>query len=144
MSLLVSRLLKNIKMPVWYLFKIVTIGDSHTAGYPGYDPSLGGNPESSYQYWMEESLKKTTQRKDIEIVNLGRPSEFSNTIVNRLIDYIQNSQTAIDIVIFNGGANDVTEDIATVQPVLQNITLIIDEIIIHNIILILSSIFPMI
>ena len=125
-----------------YLFKILTIGDSHTAGYPGYDPTLGGNPESSYQHWMEKSLKQSAEFTEIEIVNLGQPGEFSNSIVNRLIDYVQNSQTTINIVIFNGGTNDLNEDPATIPPVIQNITKGIEEVRKHDIPIILTSIFP--
>ena len=35
---------------------ILCIGDSHTAGFPDYDPFMGGDPESSYQFWLTSEL----------------------------------------------------------------------------------------
>ena len=48
--------------------KILCIGDSHTAGFPGFDPMMGGNPESSYQFWLKKGLLKIRPDIDFNIL----------------------------------------------------------------------------
>ena len=83
---------------------ILCIGNSHTAGFPLYDPSYGGNPKSSYEYWLEMELKENFQKLNFDIENQGICGEMATDIFRRL--------TAIDnlkrynFILYWGGAND--------------------------------------
>ena len=87
---------------------ILCIGDSHTAGFPLYDPSYGGNPESSYEYWLEKDLKNNFPKLYFKIDNQGICGEMTTDIFRRL--------TAIDslerynFILYWGGANDLGLD----------------------------------
>jgi lysophospholipase L1-like esterase len=85
-------------------FKILCIGNSHTAGFPDYDPMMGGNPESSYQHWLKNGLLQINPGKDFSIINEGICGDTSRGIVLRLIDALGSMQP--DLVIFAGGTND--------------------------------------
>ncbi|MHA1444654.1 MAG: SGNH/GDSL hydrolase family protein [Candidatus Hodarchaeales archaeon] len=83
---------------------ILCIGNSHTAGFPLYDPSYGGNPKSSYEYWLEKELKENFTKLNFDIENQGICGEMATDIFRRL--------TAIDVlekynfILYWGGAND--------------------------------------
>ena len=84
--------------------QILCAGDSHTAGFPDYDPLMGGDPESSYQFWLKKGLLKIKPEKDYNIINQGICGDTSRGIVLRLLDTLKTVQC--DLVILAGGTND--------------------------------------
>jgi len=84
--------------------RILCIGDSHTAGFPDYDPLMGGDPESSYQFWLKKGLIKIEPEKDYDIINQGICGDTSQGIVLRLLHTLETTQ--YDLVILAGGTND--------------------------------------
>ena len=87
------------------MIQILCIGNSHTAGYPFYDPVGGGNPESCYQFWLVKELnKKGSPISFDKLINRGICGDTSSGIVRRL-EY-ELTQDYYQIVILNGGAND--------------------------------------
>jgi lysophospholipase L1-like esterase len=85
-------------------FTILCIGDSHTAGFPDFDPLMGGNPESSYQFWLHAGLKIKQPEIDFRLINQGLCGDTSQGIVRRLLSTL--STTRCDLVILAGGTND--------------------------------------
>jgi len=85
-------------------FKILCIGDSHTAGFPSYDPMMGGNPESSYQFWLKKGLLKTRPDINYNFINEGVCGDTSRGIVYRLTQALKS--THYDLAILAGGTND--------------------------------------
>jgi len=83
---------------------ILCIGDSHTAGFPDFDPFMGGDPESSYQYWLNLELSKTQPTADYLFINEGACGDTSGGIVHRLQQALKTS--GYDLVILAGGTND--------------------------------------
>jgi len=84
--------------------RILCIGDSHTAGFPDYDPLMGGDPESSYQFWLKKGLIKSKPEKEYHIINEGTCGDTSRGIVLRLLHALE--ITHYDLVILAGGTND--------------------------------------
>lgn len=84
---------------------ILCIGDSHTAGFPLYDPFYGGNQESSYEYWLKKLLQKKHPEMEFNIENFGICGQISFDILQRLKKF--NDLTQFNIVLFWGGANDI-------------------------------------
>jgi lysophospholipase L1-like esterase len=85
-------------------YTILCIGDSHTAGFPAYDPFSGGDPESSYQFWLRQEL--TNMHPDIllTLVNEGMCGDTARGIVMRLQQALKTASPAL--VILAGGTND--------------------------------------
>ena len=83
---------------------ILCCGNSHTAGFPGYDPLMGGDPHSSYQFWLEKELRVIQPEKEFRIVNQGMCGDTSQGIVWRLFQELE--ATHYDLVILAGGTND--------------------------------------
>jgi lysophospholipase L1-like esterase len=86
------------------MMEILCIGNSHTAGFPDFDPMRGGNPESSYQHWLKKGLLQIHPGKDFSIMNEGICGDTSRGIVLRLIDTLQTMRP--DLIILAGGTND--------------------------------------
>lgn len=84
---------------------ILCIGDSHTAGFPLYDPLYGGNRESSYEYWLKEKLLDNFPEMDFKLENSGICGQLSFDILQRLKKFTDLAK--YDIVLFWGGANDI-------------------------------------
>jgi len=84
--------------------RILCIGDSHTAGFPSYDPMMGGNPESSYQFWLKKGLLETQPASKYDFINEGVCGDTSRGIVFRLTQALET--TRYDLVILAGGTND--------------------------------------
>ena len=90
------------------LLSILTIGDSHTSGYPAFDPSYGGEEKSSYQYWLQLSLETYLPNEEIIIINKGIPGDTLDNIITRMNSILKNNaENQFDYVILNGGANDI-------------------------------------
>ncbi|MHA1978122.1 MAG: SGNH/GDSL hydrolase family protein [Candidatus Hodarchaeales archaeon] len=84
--------------------KILCIGNSHTAGFPQFDPHFGGLPESTYEFWLEVALLKEFPQFSIELDNEGICGEFATDIFRRLLAISNLNQYFC--VLFWGGAND--------------------------------------
>jgi lysophospholipase L1-like esterase len=88
---------------------IAAIGDSITAGNPGYDPDpgmrtslgLGNNPESQWEYWAQR------EHPDLQIRNCGVRGQSTNEIAQRFEQCTQGA----DGVVIQGGINDLREGI---------------------------------
>jgi lysophospholipase L1-like esterase len=86
---------------------VAALGDSITAGAPGYDPDplarrrfgLGDDPHSQYEYWAQNRYP------DLEIRNCGVFGERTDEIVQRLQD------CALDAhgIVIQGGINDLAQ-----------------------------------
>jgi lysophospholipase L1-like esterase len=83
---------------------VLCIGDSHTAGFPYYDPMMGGNPESSYQFWLKQELLRIHPDADYQLINEGMCGDTARGIVIRLQHALKTS--AFNLVILSGGTND--------------------------------------
>jgi len=83
--------------------KVATVGDSISAGNPGWDPNPalrereGDNPQSQYQYWA--ALKDTR----LEFRNYGVGGETVSEIAARLDDSVGGA----DVLVVQGGINDI-------------------------------------
>lgn len=85
-------------------YTILCIGDSHTAGFPGYDPLMGGTPESSYQFWLGEGLLREQPGHELHLINEGLCGDTSRGIVTRFLRTL--TSLHCDLVILAGGTND--------------------------------------
>ncbi len=83
---------------------VLCIGDSHTAGFPCYDPMMGGNPESSYQFWLKQELLRIHPDADCQLINEGMCGDTARGIVIRLQHALKTS--SFNLVILAGGTND--------------------------------------
>jgi len=85
--------------------KIVALGDSTTAGTPGFrspleaPPDGEGNAESQYGYWLGQ------RHPDWRILNRGVNGERSDQIRSRFARDV--AQAAPDLVVIVAGVNDV-------------------------------------
>jgi lysophospholipase L1-like esterase len=86
-------------------FTILCIGNSHTAGYPDHDPFMGGDPASSYQFWLNKGLVKEWPEGDFKLINEGVCGDTSRGITTRLIRALQTM--TCNLVILAGGTNDI-------------------------------------
>ncbi|MFX1516118.1 MAG: SGNH/GDSL hydrolase family protein [Promethearchaeota archaeon] len=84
---------------------ILCIGDSHTAGFPLFDPVYGGDPKSSYEYWFNLHLSNHFSNTEFDIHNKGRCGQVSSEILHRLKNTLSNFN--YDLIVFWAGANDI-------------------------------------
>lgn len=82
-------------------YLVAALGDSITAGTPGYDPgALGGeargDERSSYGYWAERA------EPELDVRNCGVPGERTDEIAARLEDCAEGAEA----LIVQGGTND--------------------------------------
>ena len=92
---------------------IASLGDSITAGSPGYDPDpaqrqalgFGDDPKSQYEYWAERA------EPTLRFRNCGVFGERTDEIAKRLDD----CATGADALIVQGGINDIAQGYPTVQ-----------------------------
>jgi lysophospholipase L1-like esterase len=83
---------------------VAALGDSITAGNPGYDPNfelrkslgLGHNPRSQWEYWARR------EHPGLEFRNCGGRGERTDEIARRFADCV----TGADAVVIQGGTND--------------------------------------
>jgi len=86
---------------------VAALGDSITAGSPGYDPSHGNakllgfaeNPQSQWEYWAEQKDPRLSFR------NCGVFGERTDQIATRLLA----CQTGADVLVVQGGINDIAQ-----------------------------------
>ena len=86
---------------------VAALGDSITAGSPGYDPShdrakllgFGDDPQSQWEYWAA--------RKDprLRFRNCGVYGERTDQIAARLVS----CQTGADVLVLEGGIDDIVQ-----------------------------------
>lgn len=86
-------------------FRVLCIGDSHTAGFPLFDPMLGGNQKSSYEFWLEKFLTQTFPATVFHLENHGICGQTSAEVFFRFKSHISLSKP-YDLGIFWAGAND--------------------------------------
>jgi lysophospholipase L1-like esterase len=85
--------------------KIVAMGDSTTAGTPGFmspveaPPTGGGNPESQYCYWMMKAHPTWT------VLNRGVNGQRSDQILSRFERDVVKEKPAVVVVL--AGVNDI-------------------------------------
>ncbi len=89
------------------IYRVLCIGDSHTAGFPLFDPVYGGNPRSSYQYWLQKNCELLVPEFSLVLSNQGICGQTSHEIVTRLRRELDHSQTEYNMVILWAGANDI-------------------------------------
>lgn len=85
--------------------RILCIGDSHTAGFPLFDPLYGGDSQSSYEYWFNLFLSNQFSEVSFDIHNKGSCGQVSSEVFRRLNTTL--SKIKYDLVIFWAGANDI-------------------------------------
>jgi lysophospholipase L1-like esterase len=117
---------------------ILCIGDSHTAGFPDFDPFMGGDPESSYQYWLNRELRKYQPAADYLFINEGACGDTSGGIVRRLQQALKTS--GYDLVIIAGGTNDL--GLTNGDQVFYNLKQGYEACVLHNIPVIAPAIPP--
>ncbi|HST26071.1 MAG TPA: SGNH/GDSL hydrolase family protein [Gaiellaceae bacterium] len=86
---------------------VAALGDSITAGSPGYDPSHGDakllgfaeNPKSQWEYWAALENPRLVFR------NCGVFGERTDQIAERLVA----CQTGADVLVVQGGINDIAQ-----------------------------------
>jgi lysophospholipase L1-like esterase len=89
---------------------VVALGDSITAGNPGFDPDpaqrralgFGDDERSQYEYWAERANRR------LEILNCGVFGERTDEIAARLGGCIEQAAGA-DALIVQGGINDIAQ-----------------------------------
>jgi acyl-CoA thioesterase I len=86
---------------------VAALGDSITAGNPGYDPrpenrqrlGLGNDPESQWEWWAQR------EHPDLEFRNCGARGERTDEIARRFDDCVLGA----DAVVIQGGINDLAQ-----------------------------------
>ena len=85
-------------------FTILCMGNSHTAGFPDHDPWMGGDPTSSYQFWLNKGLGKEWPQTEFNFINEGVCGDTSRGIITRLFRALQT--VSCNLIILAGGTND--------------------------------------
>jgi lysophospholipase L1-like esterase len=88
---------------------VAALGDSITAGAPGYDPDpltrrrlgLGDDPRSQYEYWAQRKYP------ELEFRNCGGFGQRTDEIVQRL----RECALGAEAIVFQGGTNDVAQGV---------------------------------
>jgi lysophospholipase L1-like esterase len=86
---------------------VATLGDSITAGSPGYDPDplmretlgFGGDEKSQWQYWAQKA------HPDLRFRNCGVYGQRTDEIARRLEECAQGAQ----VLVVQGGINDIAQ-----------------------------------
>ncbi len=107
---------------------VLCLGNSLTAGYPGYSPAIDGvskgygDIKSQYEYWLKhysiEYLEKNLGTMDdyilnnLTFVNKGIPGELTRNLLNRIERDVIQYRPKPDYSIIIGGTNDLGWGIA--------------------------------
>jgi lysophospholipase L1-like esterase len=86
---------------------VATLGDSITAGSPGYDPDplmrdalgFGADEKSQWQYWAQKA------RPQLRFRNCGVYGERTDQIASRLVECARGAR----VLIVQGGINDIAQ-----------------------------------
>ncbi len=87
---------------------IACLGDSLTAGSPGFSGFSGwsGNPQSQYEYWLEQLVQKKFPDAEVDIVNFGVGGNTIWQMQYRFKRDVLRLMPNPDYVILMGGIND--------------------------------------
>ena len=109
------------------------LGDSLTAGYPGYDPASDGiskgygNYNSQYEFWLKDLCLEHLERKlgkieNIELlfVNKGIPGELTSNFLTRINYDLLSYKPKPNYSIIIGGTNDLGWGIPN-EKIMENI-----------------------
>ena len=118
---------------------VAALGDSITAGNPGYDPSpavrkrlgLGHDPQSQWEYWAQR------KHPDLQIRNCGVRGERTDQIVQRFED----CATGADAIVIQGGTNDLAAGIP-VEAVAANLRGMVESAKEENLDVALANVIP--
>jgi len=88
-------------------YRVLCIGNSHTAGFPHFDPLFGGDPQSSYQFWLKKNCEAVVPGLNLILDNRGICGQTTHEIVTRLHHELEHSHGDWNAVILWGGTNDV-------------------------------------
>jgi lysophospholipase L1-like esterase len=119
--------------------RIVGLGDSTTAGTPGFlspleaPPEGRGNPESQYGYWMMKA------HPDWTVFNRGINGQRSDEILARFQRDV--TQTKPDYVIVLAGVNDIYQGVS-VESIKNNLLAMYQHSISDGITLVTASVLP--
>ena len=106
---------------------IICIGDSLTAGSPGFSgfPQYRGNPKSQYEYWLEKMIEKdfpeSTKKEMVEVINYGVGGDTVHQIFRRFRDIIKIIPNP-DYVIVWIGVNDIVGHQSPASDVVMGLT----------------------
>jgi lysophospholipase L1-like esterase len=103
---------------------VATLGDSITAGSPGYDPDprlratlgFGSNEKSQWQYWAEKS------HPELGFRNCGIYGQRTDEIAARLDECAKGAQ----VLIVQGGINDIAQG-RPVEPAAVNLRRMVER-----------------
>jgi lysophospholipase L1-like esterase len=98
---------------------IACLGDSLTAGAPGFSGFSGwsGNPQSQYEYWLEQFAQQKFPNAEVDIVNFGVGGNTIWQMQYRFKRDVLRLMTEPDHVILMGGINDILGHGALAQDV---------------------------
>lgn len=121
-------------------FSIVCLGDSTTAGTPGFfsprerPPEGMGNPESQYAYWLLQ------RHPDWKVYNRGVRGQRTDQMLRRFNWDVPPHQP--DVVVILGGVNDINQgkDLTLIQ---ENLTKLYDLSLEQNALVLTCSILPL-
>jgi lysophospholipase L1-like esterase len=112
------------------------LGNSLTAGYPGYNPAPDGlsqgygNFTSQYEYWLkkkcleylEKKIRKPTEEieEDLIFINKGIPGQLTRNFLRRIDNDLIKIKPKPDFSIIIGGTNDLGWGLP-IEKILDNI-----------------------
>ncbi len=101
---------------------IACLGDSLTAGSPGFSGFSGwsGNPKSQYEYWLEQLVQQKFPDAEVDIVNFGVGGNTIWQMQYRFKRDVLRLMPAPDHVILMGGINDILGHGALAQEVIAD------------------------
>ena len=103
---------------------VATLGDSITAGSPGYDPDprmretlgFGADEKSQWQYWAHRG------RPDLSFRNCGVYGQRTDEIARRLAECAKGAQ----VLVVQGGINDIAQE-RPVEPAAANLRRMVER-----------------
>jgi lysophospholipase L1-like esterase len=118
---------------------VAALGDSITAGNPGYDPNpavrkhlgLGHDPQSQWEYWAQR------KHSVLEFRNCGVRGERTDQIAQRF----EECATGADAIVIQGGTNDLAAGIP-VEAVSANLRAMVESAKKENLDVALANVIP--